>query len=342
MSRWARQTLELALAHLPPALLPPGGIAALRRGTAHLAPGRQLYFECRLGSRGGPVDVSQHFFAAAQGPEALRALALRGGGAGDGAWDRLARLAEQWRDDPVLAAGIAEIGLEHDCGVAAPAVFAACARSSLHDRAGALRFLELVVPGAREASRRMFAALEAAERHGLAAGRVIGAMLSRDAQLRCMVRGTASGRPGAFLDAIGWPGDRDAIEALLALPFLQGEAVRLVLGFAPAPAPGIGIELILEGGRRGDADAGLLGWMVAQGLADPRRVAALDLWSGALTPVNAAAPWPDALIVQDLAGPGDRIACFLRFLNHLKLNVDADGITAKAYLALAPYEVTLG
>ncbi|HMO74789.1 MAG TPA: hypothetical protein PKD99_11205 [Sphingopyxis sp.] len=345
MSRFAAQTLELAIAHFPGALLAPDGAAALRGAAPWLAPGRQLYFECRLAGADRPLDISQHFFAHDGGADALLALAERladAEGEAQTTWRRIADFARIWSSDAGLADTLVEIGLEHDLGadgwVPAPAVFAAFRSDVLADRAAGERFIAAVAPQGDAAWRQLLATLERAEAHGLKSGRLVGAMLSRDAQLRCMIRGLSPAPVRAFLTDIGWDGDIGALVALLAQPPLTGDATRLVLGFAPALVADCGLEIIHGYDAPGIAARdGLLDWLAARGLADPARVAALREWPAAITPADARADWPDAMIVRDLAGKAVR-PHFSGFVNHVKLNLPAHrpALPAKAYLALAP------
>lgn len=329
MSRLAAQTMELALAHLPSALMGPDQAEALRGVAPHLAPGQQLYFEFRLGGEDASIDVSQHFFADRGGAEALLALAER---IASPAWERIAAFARAWPRLP----GIAEIGLEHDAGVATPAVFAAFRTSMLADRAAGRAFIALVAPEALESWSRALAALEAAEACGLTGGRMVGAMLSRDGQLRSMVRGLSAGGVRGLLDAVGWSGNRATMLELIAGSPLMQPATRLVFGFAPEMAADWGVEIIHAQGSEGDAErSALVAWLVDAGLAEQGRAEALRAWSGAITPVDARADWPDAMIIDDLRL--GRRSHFAAFVNHVKINVAAGRPhPAKAYLSLAP------
>ena len=335
MSRFSAQILELAIAHFPKALLRDGEAESLRAVAGAVAPMTALYFECRLKGRDMPVDVSQHFSASAGGPAALLALARRHADSAD-SWQRLAAFAAEWRAGGPLV----EFGLEHDRGVAVPALFGGVATGLAEDRAAVAAFLAALVPESGVAWARMSAAIDAAGRHGLVAGRLIGAMLSRDGQLRCVFRGLRPQPAMAFLREIGWPGDVDALGALLAQPPFASEAARLVLGFAPDPVAGCGIEMIYRKGDTGEGLDGrdaLLAWLVDQGLAEPERVAALAEWNGPITPMSAGTDWPDALIAEDLRAGFDPLVYFTKSLSHVKLNI-ADGriVEAKAYLALMP------
>ncbi|PXA90760.1 hypothetical protein DMC47_27150 [Nostoc sp. 3335mG] len=338
MSRFAAQLIELAIAHFPPALLDEAGAGALRQSADWLAPGVQLYFECRLAGDERAIDVSQHFFAARGGVAALAALAgQRAALAGaDPAWARLAGFAEHWATEPAIV----EIGLEHDDGpdswIAAPAVFAAFDRGALADRDAGERFVMAVAPHAAEAWSRLIDTLDRAEALGMTGGRLVGAMLSRDAQLRCMIRDVAPGPVTQLLTEIGWPGDPAPLLDLLAWPELLGDATRLVLGFAPGPVPECGIEVIYAQTAAGAAArAALLDRLVVAGLAEAPRVAALTEWPATTTPIDARADWPDAMIAADLARGG--ASHLAGFVNHVKLNLAGGRVLpAKAYLALAP------
>jgi hypothetical protein len=329
MSRLARQTIELALAHLPETLVSNSQCTALRALAPALAPGRQLYFEVRLAGADDAIDVSQHFFVERGGVAALRRHA---GGQPSAAWSRIARFAACWPEWPAIT----ELGFEHDAGVAAPAVFAAFRGNVLDDRAAAEAFVRSVAPAAEAAWRRLVAALETAEACGLVPGRMIGVMLSRDGQLRCMIRGLSIAGLRDFLGRSNWTGDTEAMFGLLEAPTLLCEGTRLVLGFAPEMTPDWGIEVIHRPIAEDDsARSTLLEWLVGAGLADPARVDAVRAWRGAITPVNARADWPDAMIVDDLRW--GRRSHFESFLNHVKINVaGGQPRPAKAYLALAP------
>lgn len=346
MTRLAAQTMDLAIARMPAGLMPKDAAATLRDAADHLAANTQLYFECRLSGDDRAIDVSQHFFAEAGGAAALGTLAGRrlAIGTGDGldAWRRLAAFAETWSWDADLAA-IIEIGLEHDQAPdgdwgRAPAVFAAFQGDILDSRAVGARFMAAVAPGSQDAWRALISTVDSARSHGLAPGRMVGVMLSRDAQLRCMVRGLTPRATQHFLTAVGWPGDNEALGDLLRQPQLAGDATRLVLGFGPDLAGDCGIEVIHpqdgDGRRRLDA---VIGWLAERGLADADRVQALRAWPGPITPHGSGPDWPDALIARDLAMPRTTFDYFNAFISHVKINIVAGRVLpAKAYLGLAP------
>lgn len=346
MNHFAAQTIDLALARLPTDLLPEGGFEAVRNVPFFLAPGLQLYFECRLAGDDRSIDVSQHFFADQGGPAALATLADRCGmldGEDGATWRRLGDFARLWSDDDGVAGAITEVGLEHDLGpdgdwVAAPAAFAAFRSDVATDRAAGRRFVETVVPGGLAAWERALEVVDCALAHGLTPGRMVGAMLSRDAQLRLMLRGLSARAVEGFLREVGWAGEMAPLLALLSQPALAGPGTRLVLGFAPGLTADCGLEIIHERTEPGAAARrSLLAWLVSAKLAERGRVDALEAWVGMLTPADAGAPWPDALIARDLATPSGDLAWFNGFLSHVKLNIRAGHpLPAKIYLGLAP------
>jgi hypothetical protein len=338
--------MELAIADFPGALLPPGGADELRGVVAGLASWRTLYFECRLSGAGRRVDVSQHFHASNGGAEALVELALRRlhelNGDAARAWRRIAGVAELWRNDARLANAIAEIGLEYDVGPsgtweAVPALFAGFGSGLLSNREPALTFVEAVLPDGIMAWQRLVKTLKVAERYELSAGRLVGVMLSRDAELRCMIRDLQPERVRVFLDQVGWPGGVSVVVDLLSQRVFQSAGALLVLGHGPELVAGCGIEMIYgQGEDKVPERAALLRWLISRELADRVRV-------GALAPINARADWPDALIARALTEGEDRLLYLRRFVNHVKLNIIGDEIAAaKAYLALAPIEWGMG
>lgn len=348
MSRLAAQLTDLAIAHFPAALLPPGGGERLRVVAPHLAPATPLYFECRLGE-GEAIDVSQHFFRTEDGARRLQGLADRRLAAVYGraaeAWRRIAGLAAWWGRDDALARQIVEIGLEYDASPAGgiepvPALFAAFADGVLPNRRAVEAFVDLLLPAGSTAWPRLVAVLEIAEARGMQAGRMVGLMMSRDGEMRSMIRRLSPEAVRSLLEEAGWAGDIGHLASLLSLPVMRTDAARLVLGFAPDLVPACGIEIIHSLGAEGRAaTAALLDWLVAEGLARPDRSRALGEWQGQLTPLEARAPWPDALIARDITGPADRFTVLNRFVNHVKLNLSQGAIVAvKAYLTLQEVE----
>jgi hypothetical protein len=295
------------------------------------------------------VDVSQHFHASNGGADALLELALRRStevnGDASRAWRRIADVAALWRSDARLANALTEIGLEYDVGPSGiwevvPAVFAGFGSGLLSNREPALAFVEAVLTTGTAAWQRVMTTLEIADQHGLSAGRLVGVMLSRNAEMRCMIRDLRPDRVLAFLNQVSQPAVVSVVMDLLSQPVFQSAGAVLVLDHAPELVAGCGIEMIY--GKDDDKlpeRAALLRWLMDHKLADPLRVAALDEWRGTVTPITARADWPDALIARALTDGEDRLLYLHRFVNHVKLNISGGEVTAaKAYLALAPVE----
>lgn len=339
MSRFSAQVLQLAAAHVPDAWLALAERKALLAMAEVVAPLQTLYFECRLTGRGRPVDVSQHFLADDVDSAALLALAERRIAAApqdDSLWQRVAAFARAWHDN---RRSIVEFGLEHDLGVSIPAVFAGVPTGLGEDRDAAGRFLAMLNPVSEPGWKQMIVAINAAQREGLVPGRLIGAMLSRDGQLRCVFRNLAPRPVAAFLSAIDWPGDIPALIDLLSKPVFRTPAARLVLGFGPTPLADCGIEMIYRTpeGTPIRGCEGLINWLIGQDLADRDTQALLAAWSGIITPANARSAWPDALILEDLAQSFASPMTFSATLSHFKLNLAASRpVAAKAYLAFTP------
>lgn len=239
---------------------------------------------------------------------------------------------------------LGEVFLEHDFGSAGeleatPALFAGFGAGALTVRDDIASFLEGLWPEAIPAWRRLVAILAIAADHGLESGRIMGLMLSRTGELRCMIRVGQPAAVAALMASAGWTGEIAPLEALLADPVIAGGEALLVLGDDGALTAGCGIEIIFGDDPAGlGPRANLLNWLVERGLADPMRAAALDHWNGTLTPLDAPGVWPDALIARALTELG-RFALLRRFVNHVKLNIaDGEIVAAKAYLALVPVD----
>ncbi len=244
---------------------------------------------------------------------------------------------------------IDEIWLEYDLGPPhsrqlVPALFAGFDGGLLPHFDAARCFAETLHPGCREACERLRVVLQTAERDGLKAGRMVGVMLSRGSELRTMIRNLQPAIVREFLERTGWPGPAAAFAVLLSEPVFQGDAARLVLGFAPDPVADCGIEMIYGMGDQEGVQRGLLlRWLKDRGLVDPDRARALDEWRGPISPANSRADWPDALIAKALSDDADRIVYLNRCVSHVTLNVSNGQISeAKAYLALLPVEQRMG
>jgi hypothetical protein len=344
VSRLAAELMEVLAGHLSPALVSPAALELLRGAAPFLPPVPRMGIECRLGAAGGPVDVSQHLRAREGGAAHLRALARdradAAAPAAREAWARIGRFAQAWGAPGPLADGrVDEAWLEYDletaCGAdTVPSVFTGFGAAAAEGGRGFAPVLALLAPDAGEAAAALRRALDEARRLGGRAHAVVGAMLARGDEVRCVVRGLSPAAAAAWLGRIGWPGPADEAAALLERFGPHASEAGVAMGFAPGPLPRLGIEL-LTGAERGKPDrlAGLLAALVQAGTCTPAAAGALLEWRGDVTPVTSRAPWPQALVAASLLAPADRWGVLSRFVNHVKLGVQAGrAVQAKAYL----------
>lgn len=341
VSRLPAELLEVLAAELSPALVPPAARHRLRTAAPLLAPVPRIGLECRLGADGGPVDVSQHLRAAEGGAAHLHALARErvdaAAPAAREAWTRIGRFARAWGAGEL--AGVDEAWLEYDleaaCGAATvPSVFAGFRADAADGGRGFAPVLALLAPACGDAADALGRALDEARARGGRAHVVVGAMLSRGDEVRAVVRGLSPDGAAAWLEDIGWPGPADAVAAALERFGPHAAETGLAVGFGPGPLPRLGIEL-LAGSDRGGAHplAGLIDALVAEGACTPAAAEALRGWRGDVTPATARAPWPQALVAASLLAPADRWGVLSRFVNHVKLRIQAGRpLQAKAYL----------
>lgn len=344
MSGFAAEFAALAEVTLPPAL-----VAGCSPNFAAAAPGlvRGGYylFEFRLSAGAAPIDLAVSLQRPGGGPERLteladgRCLALAGPAAH--AWQRIGRLARAWGQAGDPLAHVDEIGLEYDYDAAGepnpvPAVFAGI-DAKLANRPEAVdRFLNVLLPGEEAARARCRHALDTAAALGLPPGRMIGVMLSRrPAAIRLMMGLPDPEQTVRLLEALGWAGDGAALARVLDHPmFLDGSA-SLVLGFAPDLCELLGIEFI-HSAEQENMQRELLAFLPRIGLADPAKVAALDGWTGWLSPDAVETPWPRALVMEGLCRLPPRVDPLRRRISHVKLSISGGRLAdAKVYLALS-------
>jgi hypothetical protein len=163
---------------------------------------------------------------------------------------------------------------------------------------------------------------------------VVGVMLPRGGELRCVVRGLSAASAGSLVERMGWAGDPGAVAAVFAGAGAHAVEARLGLGFSPRLAPALGVELLLGSGGETDGQReAVLRALATEGLCGAEEADALRGWSGALTPLTSRAPWPDALLAASLLEPERRLGVLLRYLNHVKIGLrPGSEPRAKAYL----------
>ncbi|BAI74507.1 hypothetical protein AZL_a09760 (plasmid) [Azospirillum sp. B510] len=312
-------------------------------------------FECNLGREEETAD----FLACIMGEEPYRTAWLtalsdavsNGGLAGEGGaaavWTRLARFVRRWADpgDP-LHSRVRNMWVEFDLDrpperPAVPSLFIGAERLGRGDAAppehawliGAVEDLTgLAMDDGRRAG--LAACLEA-----LPEGAElfqIGMMLSRPLPL---LRLCATGLPAeaipAYLDAAGWPGDRNRLRGLLDDLTPLAEHFAVDMDVSTGLHAKLGLECYLDAGPDlGVRMTALLDRLAADGLCVPAKRAALPAWYGLTHEKWRRDAWPaDLKAAADRPGPGHS-GGFLRTVNHIKIVLDPPApLSAKAYLA---------
>ncbi|HEV8149285.1 MAG TPA: hypothetical protein VGP61_03785, partial [Gemmatimonadales bacterium] len=349
------ETLALVRPALDPVLISPVMLDRIERVARLLAPIHRAGFECRLEAGDSQVDFQQCVLGADGEPaalaEAIAAAGVAAGGPLSPAWQAIHRLCGEWSTArSQLAEVLQEMWLEFDLPetLAArftdlrPSVFARFRRtegsvtSSLTPHATILKQL------AGKADAELLQA--AVERCAAACSEPawishLGVMLGRDsAGLRVNVSGVAVEELEPFLERVGWRGDGARIARLAEelLQFVDGVVVCLAV--RETIHPRLGLECFFA--PRPGADARLkwlLGNLVRRGLCAPEKRTALLGWPGLLTPLDAAAPWPDGLILRDLLGAPSRLGALTRRWSHVKLDcTPGHPLRCKAYFGFAP------
>jgi len=340
-------TLQVLAPRLPAALAPVAAYASTQAAAARLpaALTEWAYLECRLGGHPAPPDLIVEVRAGARGlltgddPGPGLAPAL----AANPVWERVAALARRWADPrSPLHTALYCLWLEFDVSAhphgapPLPGVFAgftpAAARAGTPARRAALaaEALEVLAGGPLDAARR--ATLVEAHRC-LPAGAsmyYVGILLPRGTDVLRLCPGDVAARDlPAYLGAVGWPGDVDALGQLLR------DAGRTRRGaFAPDPAllhldlgaqvlPRLGLEMVFD--RRAQtrgvlAEGAFMRWLVRHGLCTAPEAAALAGFPGCGIERLPHQLWRSMV---------------MRRVNHVKLVIDGAGPPrAKAYLVL--------
>jgi hypothetical protein len=324
-------SLDLVLPALPPELVPPDKLPALRSLAAALAPTIRCGFEVRLGDSASEVDFQQGVLALPDERERLRAHISP-----DGPWNGVGELLDRWLDaSSPLSRGIEALWLEFDRPpLSSLSVFVGLDRS-LADPAGvAYEALDALAGRAGWA------------RSQDALGRCIGAcpdgayvshlglMLGRAAPfLRVNVKRLEPGDLEGYLREVGWPGRPDAaVELMRELhPLVDGVAVCLDVGAHVQPR--LGFECHLEGQPPAEARwARFLDELVARGWCTARKRDALLAWPGLVVPEAGAGAWPAHILREALLHPPDDFTTLERRLNHVKVTYEPGATpAAKGY-----------
>ncbi len=163
----------------------------------------------------------------------------------------------------------------------------------------------------------------------------IGVMLSRNSRsLRVNVKRLQPDSLISYLQRLGWRGETNELKALMAQLFAFSDLITVCLDIGREIHSKIGFECIVRGQHPPGYHWGaFLDYLVAKGLCEPRKRAALLDWPGHTSPVNAEAPWPGHLIADSLLKPKDHFTIFNRELSHIKVVWQPQqALEAKAYL----------
>jgi hypothetical protein len=337
-------TIDRAAARLPPALVGPEPLAAVRRIAALIPASLTSWidFECRLQSGRPQVDLSIRIDGPSRDRLAVCSLALEES-PGGAAWRRVAALAREWGNagSPThrnIAAAWLEFDLDAGTGasMAPPRVFIdfARARHAAGDRCRAMTAALAPIVGRpapewlREGLGRCLRVLPPASDLvyvGLPAH-------ERVTSVRLCVLGMDERRAGDYLEAVGWPGDAAALRRRLGSwrrPGRDRVARSAILQFDLDDRCRIGSRLGLEYPLRrrpqvrgAVAERGFLDDLVACGACAADKRDALLAWPGCEVTILPHEIWPSLV---------------MRRVSHVKIVCEGpdEPIEAKAYVCFA-------
>jgi len=331
-------TFDLVSPHLPAALVDDHARARVRTMAATLpaALSHCLYVECRPGNPRLAdliVDVDAAGREILAGANPVLALGPEHAGA---AWQGIAAVMQAWNEEGsslhhAMDGAWVEFDL-HGGGAPpiAPSLFVDFSDGVQHAATWAVRTAALheVAHLLGHASSAQAAKVDAAV-SSLPAHAVLlyaGFMLPRGGDaVRLCVMGLARPELVTWLRRVGWPGDVDALAAimtLLARPDggAQPQPAILHVDIGAEVGGGIGVEYPFA--RRPQlsgviAERGVLDTLVAAGLVTATDRDAVARWAGAERRTMPHELWPSLLV---------------RRLNHVKLVLDDGGLRAKLYL----------
>lgn len=342
--------LKLSAPYLSPCLISPTALADLVWIARLLPPVSASGFECRLGREEAQADFGVRFLGADGTRAALAgrgdpSLALSPSLFVHPVWERLRRFGVHW-DEPgsLMREEIRDVFLEFDVDgppspVPIPSFFIEYERNAWRrleamEQSLALLWGEPLAPDVRA---RVVDCLAALPPEGYVSA--VGAMFSRrfDGVRLCLQGLTADTMPG-YLARMGWPGDPEELEAMLAPVAGRVERMALSLDVGAVVLPKVGVECHLaESLHEPDTErwTALLDTLVERGLCLPAKREALVGWLGHTHLRSRPETLPSNLRALSASlGPG-ALPVFLRRLNHLKLVLQpGQPPEAKAYLAL--------
>lgn len=342
-----RDYLEPLRRHLPPALVSAEGFAALE-ASAGVMPARLGHnpfgFEVRLEAGPRGADLLAFADPAAGDLAALVEHPLPDGLRASPAWQALGRLTAATADGAPLAGKLENIWLELDSTGEAPLLPSlffmpvALLRPGRQDHAEALSITE--------AALRVVAAETPA---CLASGRLRECFAPLPPAASIFQVGVMNARPSryvricvalhnlrttlAYLKAVGFPGDLDAVHRRLAWLGRYTHRLRLNLDIAEDVAPKLGIECYQRGPQLTRDWKDFLAALCREGACDPEKAEALLDYVGESRPEDEPGGWPESL-TRASAWLGPRVRPHLvRTLHHVKVVMPpGGGLEAKAYL----------
>jgi hypothetical protein len=342
--------LRLSAPHLSPRLISPTALADIVWIARLLPPVSASGFECRLGREEAQADFGVRFLAADGSRAALAGregspLSLSPSLFVHPVWERLRRFGARW-DEPgtLLQEEIRDVFLEFDVEgppspVPIPSFFIeydrrAWRRLEAMEEALALLWGEPLAPAVRA---RVVQCLAALPPEGSVSA--VGAMFSRRFDgVRLCLHGLGPGTMPGYLARIGWPGDPEELEAMLAPVAGRVERMALSLDVGAAVLPKVGVECHLaESLHEPDAArwTALLDSLVERGLCLPAKREALVGWLGHTHLRSRPEALPANLRALSASLGQRALPVFLRRINHLKLVLQpGQPPEAKAYLAL--------
>lgn len=345
-------------------LVEPDRVSGLKALAGNLAPILRGGFECRLGANAPQVDLQQCIVREESELALLRELAGRHGGrhrhrtaptpavdlgSAHLSWSRLNDFLDEWQSS---LESIFEIWLEFDTpspgspapgppasSLPLPAIFFGLpqeASPAIDSYEIAAESLDLLLgrEGWREWQENIYPCFAACSDRVFVSH--IGAMLSRNfPALRVNVKRLQPDGLVPYLQELGWQGETQEVEALMAELFALCDRITVCLDVGDKVYPQIGLECIfVEQPQNEPRWRIFLDYLVERGLCYPKKREALLDWPGQSNPVNSPAPWPRDLIAASLLQPRDRFTIFDRRLSHIKISwrSQQSPLEAKAYL----------
>jgi hypothetical protein len=168
-----------------------------------------------------------------------------------------------------------------------------------------------------------------------------GAMMSRQPPfVRLCLTNFGMKRFGAFLDTIGWPGNRDMIEAWTEDLSHFVDYVCLDIDVSETVGQTVGLECYFQPRRAPQYEPRwypFLDFLAARGLLTEAKRAALVAYAGFVHEKSPGAAYPDALLnASNLLGP-NYYSSILRGPHHVKIVLRGEQVEAKGYLYVEHY-----